>query len=108
MMELYPNATKKFCDWIDEYKKEVNWNILFNDGYMKCLEKPIRWIDSSAPKFHDLPHAMQQGIWLEYLCQRGGCTMEIEDFFNWDLKTDIEEMFREVLEQEASMEKELQ
>lgn len=107
MMELYPNATKKFCEWVDEYKKEVNWKILFNCGkdknYGTNFNRPVgengRW--DHDIKFHDIPHAMQTGIWLEYLSQRGGCVMEIENFFEFDLAKDIEGMFRELLEEEA-------
>lgn len=85
MMELYPNATKKFCQWIDEYKIAVGWNALFGENV----------------KFHDLPGAMQVGIWLEYVCDRGGCTFEIENFFEYDLGEDIEGFFKEILEGEA-------
>lgn len=53
MMLKFPNAMKVFCKFIDDYKEAVGWNLLFGDTI----------------KFHHLPHAMQQGIWLEYLCQ---------------------------------------
>lgn len=95
MMQDYPNATKKFCQWIDEYKKAVNWDALFasNESTMQ--------LHSSKYKFHEIPHAMQLGIWLEYINQRGGCQFEIEDFFEYDLAEDIEDMFKNLLEEEA-------
>lgn len=96
MMEKYPNATKAFCDWIDEYKKAVGWGNLFNEGL-----PDTKGIFSEAPKFHDLPYAMQVGIWLEYVCNRGGCQYEIENFFEFDLRTDIEGFFEHLLEDEA-------
>lgn len=47
----YPVAYIHFCDFIDEYKKEVGWDRLFNAGNF-----------SEAPKFHDLPIELQFGI----------------------------------------------
>ena len=61
MMQKYPLATKQFCDWIDEYKKQNNWNKLFNQGY-NSFTGPI-----PAPKYHDLPLAMQTGIAIEFM-----------------------------------------
>lgn len=86
IIQQYPNASKLFLEWINEYKKESDWNRILG----------------SKVKFHDLPYAMQVGIWLEYLCNRGGCQFEIEDFFQFDLRTDIEETFKNLLEEEAT------
>lgn len=60
----HPAGTKVFCDWIDKYKAENNWNVLFN-GKFKVIEsdKSIH----SSPKYHDLPWAMQFGIWIEFM-----------------------------------------
>jgi len=44
--EQCPDAMTHFCQWIDEYKKEVNWDQLFAPGI----------------KFHDIPFEMQNGI----------------------------------------------
>lgn len=59
LMAQYPTAVGLFCDWIDQYKKEVNWNILFNSNsdYQDMNGK-----NAAAPKFHDLPIDMQTGI----------------------------------------------
>lgn len=99
----YPNAVQKFKDWIDEYKVAVGWDMLFNcnSDYQNSDGK-----NAEPPKFHDLPHAMQQGIWMEYICDRhAGCQWEIEDFFAYDLREDIEETFKQFLEDEAVQEK---
>jgi hypothetical protein len=59
LMVKCPYAVGLFCEWIDEYKKKVNWNKLFNsdsdwqDMYGK---------NAPAPKFHDIPFSMQVGI----------------------------------------------
>lgn len=53
MMEKYPDATQRFCDWVDNYKKEVKMN---------------RWRFNNAEdelqglKFHHLPYEMQKGV----------------------------------------------
>lgn len=47
----FPAAMKDFCNWIDDYKKQNDWGNL--------IGKKV--------KFHDLPLAMQMGIWNEYL-----------------------------------------
>lgn len=101
MMEQYPHATTAFCKWVDEYKKAVNWDKLFNHGITHHVSGSAFKSTTSAPKFHDLPHAMQMGIWIEYISQRGGCQWEIEDMFQYDLSEDIEGFFRELLEDEA-------
>lgn len=60
---LHPIAMQDFSKWIDEYKADVNWDDLFVSTF-----KPIL----GAPKFHDLPDAMQIGIFFYYLAQRSG------------------------------------
>jgi hypothetical protein len=65
MMEQYPNATKKFCDWIDEYKVSVNWAILFG----------------AKIKFHDLPYEMQVGIWFSYALSIDNIESYVESIF---------------------------
>lgn len=64
----YPEQMKQFCAWVDEYKKRVDWNAVFNyeqshnDLYKKYNIPPRR----DAPKFHDLPIAMQWGIFYQF------------------------------------------
>jgi hypothetical protein len=55
----YPEAVYRFCDWIDQYKKQVNWNHLFA---CKGQENGIL----VNYKYHDLPIAIQLGIFLQF------------------------------------------
>lgn len=55
LKEKYPEEMKRFCEWIDEYKKRVDWERLFAST-----------INAQAPKYHDLPIAMQFGIFLQF------------------------------------------
>lgn len=84
LYKKYPDGVQVFCDWIDKYKSKNNWDKLFNAGLMV----PIRG-QSVSPKYHDLPLAMQIGIWIEFVCDRGGCQWEIEDLFAVDWREDI-------------------
>ena len=90
MMEKYPEQMKSFCKYIDDYKESNDWQALFNDGYIygchpKTPTDPIMKT-TKAPKFHDLPLAMQMGIfnnWCgEYNLQE--CKEEIETVFKMD------------------------
>jgi hypothetical protein len=51
----WPGEMHRWCTWIDEYKKRVNWDKLFAPGI----------------KFHDIPIGMQLGIFNDY-------TMEVD------------------------------
>jgi hypothetical protein len=54
----YPNTMQQFCDWIDKYKKEVNWDKLFGNDI-----DPVRLVyNEHKIKFHHLPIEMQMGI----------------------------------------------
>lgn len=75
MMEKFPKATKSFCDWIDEYKKETDWNNLLGGDI----------------KYHDLPYAMQQGVWISF------CYDQMDNYFEqseYSPKFDFEEEVR--------------
>ncbi len=73
MYSKYPNAMKDFCTWIDLYKKGTQWDKLFSTS---------AYYHKSSPKFHDLPLAIQMGIWNEYLDAYDikRCKKEIENF----------------------------
>ena len=58
LQQLYPEGMKVFLAWIDEYKKANEWDKLFGDGMGR--------FDRDAPKFHELPLAMQAGIFVEF------------------------------------------
>lgn len=62
IQEQYPVEMKMFCDWIDEYKKRVQWNMLFKHlpGYSGGA------VGFKYPKYHDLPLAMQIGIFIQF------------------------------------------
>lgn len=88
----YPKATKLFCNWVDEYKKAVNWNLLFNETYGgDCGNGSCGMPDAvKAPKFHDLPYAFQQGIWIEFVNQTlEGLFEQPEYVYSNDLEEDI-------------------
>src|SRR5690348_13649413 len=78
----FPNATRYFLEWIDAYKAAIGWDTLF-----------------PGLKFHDMPYAVQVGIWIEYNTQRGGCEWKIENMLEFDLETDILGTFQHLLEE---------
>lgn len=59
MMTKYPERMKDFCAWIDEYKKTVGWDNLFQNGHLYGRDPEFRDI-----KFHNIPVAMQLGIFM--------------------------------------------
>ncbi len=85
LYKKYPKGVDVFCDWIDEYKKKNNWLSLFTHRY----KVHITDTQEKYPKFHDLPLAMQIGIWIEFVIDRGGCEWEIDDMFSYDWREDI-------------------
>jgi hypothetical protein len=56
-----PTVMERFKVWIDQYKSAVNWDLYFfhndDDGMG----------ESYTYKFHDLPDAMQIGIFMEFM-----------------------------------------
>ncbi len=85
MMEKYPLATAKFCEWIDEYKIAIGWKELFNDG--KAWAGGI----TIAPKYHDLPQEMQIGIWFAFTFSIDGFEWYSPSFYEDPLEKQIEE-----------------
>jgi hypothetical protein len=67
----YPKNTQIFYDWIDNYKKLINWNLIF----------------SPLLKFHDLPYSMQLGIWIEFLIDTKN--YELINIENFNLQENI-------------------
>lgn len=57
--ERYLKAMNIFGDWIDEYKKRVEWHGLF-------ATSEYEHANNESVKFHDLPDAMQIGIWIQF------------------------------------------
>jgi len=86
----YPGDMQIFCDWIDEYKKRVDWKILFN-SYVSCGKwGGCEGHEPDAPKYHDLPKAFQIGIFMQFVAEkkqssfRYGLEMSIEHQSDWD------------------------
>lgn len=57
-----PKIIAKFKAWIDQYKKDVRWTNFIKPmpGYTGGM------VGFKYYKYHDLPDAMQIGIWIEY------------------------------------------
>lgn len=85
----YPVAFKKFSEWIDEYKIEVEWDDLFN--------RP-NGVPHLGVKYHDLPYGLQLGIWIEFASDFSVCGYEV-DFIDYDMKEDVNSLFQ-VLQEE--------
>jgi hypothetical protein len=81
----YPEAFTSFSEWIDRYKKEVNWNSLFNggigihDGGYPSSD----WVSKTeAPKFHDIPKEMQIGILLKFASENNATQNDLAKAFD--------------------------
>lgn len=59
IVELYPKAGKRFCDWIDSWKESSTFNTVIAEEYRKG--------ELERFKFHDLPFEMQEGIIRQFL-----------------------------------------
>lgn len=92
MKDLFPAEVEAFCKWIDDYKRRVDWEKLFNYGFPHYAKQG--WHN---PKYHDLPISMQVGIFFEFVADSSGTdshdsifgqihsmkafTVEIEQYF---------------------------
>lgn len=56
----HPSQMKNFCDWVDEYKRRIDWQKLFFTPHAT---------HARDIKYHDLPIAMQIGIFLQYVAE---------------------------------------
>lgn len=61
--EKFPEAMAKFKVWIDQYKVDVNWDMLFQNN-------PGTGV---SIKYHDLPIEMQLGILGKFMVENTGC-----------------------------------
>jgi len=67
-MAKYPEQMKVFCAWVDEYKARNEWGSIFKNGEDKFVR------DTGKPlKYHELPIAMQFGIFYQF-------TVESEEY----------------------------
>lgn len=71
MRTLYPHALDHFKLWINDYKRSVEWTKLFRQTIIdeKINPHPVTGFRAfREPKYHEIPDAMQFGIFLFY-CQ---------------------------------------
>lgn len=62
--EKYPKAFEHFHEWLTKYKEEVYYPVFdVNYSYNKNFNLVI---GKNCPKYHELPVAMQFGIFTEY------------------------------------------
>lgn len=80
IQETCPLAFKRFADWIDQYKRIIEWDRLFYPNF-------LWYSDSHSPqdiaarndlkdckiKYHDLPTEMQVGIFLRFASENTTC-----------------------------------
>lgn len=59
--QKYPNVSKHFKKWIDEYKKSVRWTDMICD--YRNSTKDIYY----SMKFHDIPIELQYGVICKWL-----------------------------------------
>jgi len=57
----WPGEFKRFTAWVDEYKNKTGWEDLFAGK----VDRP-EFVGFTGAKYHDLPAAMQIGIFLQY------------------------------------------
>ena len=105
LQERSPLGLKVFTDWIDQYKISIRWDKLFSNSYVQGYyqeegSSPV--VTVRAPKYHDLPFALQMGIYLQFCQERGGCFYEV-DIFDFDLGHEIIGMVN-MLQMEAEIE----
>lgn len=108
--DLYPEAFKVFGQWVNNYKIDNEWVVLFNEGFINFGKEINLQNDlvqhiptSKAPKYHDLPVALQWGIFTQFVYETlkiipnngenritlhcgsyiGEVKIVIEDFFKW-------------------------
>lgn len=69
LTEEFPKEVKHFGAWIDEYKKRVDWDNLFSEN--RVWHKEYVPGSNTYVKYHDLPLAMQFGIFCQYVVECG-------------------------------------
>jgi len=69
MTAKYPKAMNHFCAWVDEYKKENDWDDLFNGNINEHKGHNGGWETelTVAPKYYELPTNIQFGIFLGFI-----------------------------------------
>lgn len=101
MEQKYPKAMEHFQNWINGYKADNDWHLLFNEDTSNTKDMSDNFIFNSVPKYHELPIAMQFGIFVEYslscmtIINRGGTLYKGFQFYTNDLKKE----FRQAVDQ---------
>ena len=75
MEQLYPEGLRIFDAWLEEYKARIKWLHVFGLERGKYI------------KYHDLPLAMQAGIFMEFTHDQKG--LSDEAFRLADIRSDI-------------------
>lgn len=87
LQEKYPEQMKVFIDWIDEYKKRVDWDLIFREGkHGSEYAQPTH--------YHQLPIAIQLGIFMQFQAELSSSALdeynkipeEIKMFFHNNFK----------------------
>lgn len=78
----------QFCQWIDAYKKQEWWDKLFNANASAYVAGSAFKSKTEAPKYHDLPVAMQIGIFIQFTFE----TPKRYNFFPDDFPTTMDEL----------------
>ena len=76
IMDKYPIGMERFCNWIDQYKLRVDWNSMF------AANENTDQLHSSKYKYHDLPLAMQVGIFIQYALETADEKRKVRRFLN--------------------------
>lgn len=105
MQRRFPAGTQMFMDWFGSYRDRVGWHALFNSDsdYQNSQGK-----NAPVPRFEQLPHAMQMGIYLEFLRQGPNVASpdrELLDIniYGFDLRSHMATYIEKVLEYEAAV-----
>lgn len=93
LKEIYPQAHHLFLAWIDEQKKILKWNEIFNSNsdYQDMNGK-----NALAPKFHNLPFELQFGLLCKFISiSKRGQAISF-NFDIWDIHRLLTDMFRSI------------
>jgi hypothetical protein len=82
----YPGELQPFYAWLDEYKKSVEWERLFNFGFPYYAKQG--WHN---PRFDELPPAMQIGIFIQFVS-------EVPSRYSLELDVKVKEDFERIPE----------
>lgn len=90
MKELYPVSMNRFCDWIDEYKMATGWKGTIETDYRNAF---CMYMDP-AIKYHDLPNAMQLGIFIAFIRAEDRGQDYTVDLFAFNIQDFIEDYLK--------------